>query len=149
MSPSDYTLTLFAVAPIIAPKTVQEARVAGKTTVLNHQPKNREGLPTVQLDKAHSPSKVLAHAELLEKFVNGEEFNPIHLRIGITGRCNMRCTFCNFHSENENKFYDRFSFSDEMKTAEVLKLVDEFANNGGRALTFCRSGEASNPNGQV
>ncbi len=106
-------------------------------------PSNSGDLPTVQLDRAHSPSKALFHPDLVEKFVSGEEFNPIHLRIGITGRCNMRCTFCNFHSGNEVQFYDRFSFKDEMSTEQVKSLLQSFHETGGRAVTFCGSGEST------
>ncbi|SBW23479.1 hypothetical protein FDG2_3795 [Candidatus Protofrankia californiensis] len=38
------------------------------------------------------------------------------MRIGIMGACNMRCNFCNFHSPNEENFYDLFSFKDSIKT---------------------------------
>jgi radical SAM protein with 4Fe4S-binding SPASM domain len=112
-------------------------------------PNNSGDLPTVQLDKAHSPSKALYHQELIDKFVSGEEFNPIHLRIGITGRCNMRCTFCNFHSGNEVQFYDRFSFKDEMTTEQVKTLLKSFYETGGTAVTFCGSGESTIHSGYI
>ena len=106
-------------------------------------PKNPEDMPTVTLDAAHSPLKVLAHEDLLRKFRDGESFRPIHLRIGIMGACNMRCTFCNFHSPNEEQFYDRFSYKDMIDTAQAIELLREFARTGGRAVTFCGSGECT------
>jgi radical SAM protein with 4Fe4S-binding SPASM domain len=107
------------------------------------RPANREGLADVTLDKAHSPDKVLAHDDLLRKFVKGETFRPIHMRIGIMGACNMRCNFCNFHSPNEENFYDLFSFKDSLSTEKSVKLLKEFAETGGRAVTFCGSGECT------
>lgn len=106
-------------------------------------PTNREGLPEVSLDLAHSPLKILAHEDMLARFVAGEEIRPIHMRIGIMGACNMRCNFCNFHSPNEENFYDLFSFKDSLPTASAVRLLSEFAENGGRAVTFCGSGECT------
>jgi radical SAM protein with 4Fe4S-binding SPASM domain len=112
-------------------------------TINKALPKNPEGMPSVTLDAAHSPLKVLAHEELLRNFRDGESFRPIHLRIGIMGACNMRCTFCNFHSYNEEQFYDRFSYKDMINTAQAIELMREFAKTGGQALTFCGSGECT------
>jgi radical SAM protein with 4Fe4S-binding SPASM domain len=111
------------------------------------RPSNSEGLPAVSLDQAHAPDKVLAHPELVRKFASGETFRPIHMRIGIMGACNMRCHFCNFHSPNEENFYDLFSFKDAIPTAKAVKLMAEFADTGGRAVTFCGSGECTIPPG--
>ena len=107
------------------------------------RPANRAGLPIVSLDEAHAPNKVLAHGGLLRKFARGEEFRPIHMRIGIMGACNMRCNFCNFHSQNEEGFYDLFSFRHSIPTDKAVALLREFAATGGRAVTFCGSGECT------
>ncbi|MFE9422573.1 radical SAM protein [Kitasatospora sp. NPDC006697] len=107
------------------------------------RPSNREGLPIVSLDEAHAPNKVLSHPGLVRAFAAGEEFRPIHMRIGIMGACNMRCNFCNFHSPNEEQFYDRFSFKDSIPTDKAIRLLEEFAATGGRAVTFCGSGECT------
>ncbi len=109
----------------------------------NALPQNPDSMPKVTLDAAHSPLKVLAHEDLLRKFRNGESFRPIHLRIGIMGACNMRCTFCNFHSPNEEQFYDRFSYKDMISTDQAIELLREFAHNDGQAVTFCGSGECT------
>ena len=97
------------------------------------RPSNHEGLPDVSLDQAHAPNKVLAHPDLVRKFAAGETFRPIHMRIGIMGACNMRCHFCNFHSPNEENFYDLFSFRDSIPTDKAIRLMGEFASAGGRA----------------
>jgi len=115
-------------------------------TVKPHEiafPKNPEIMPEVSLDECHSPMKVLAHDELIQKFVNGESFNPVHMRLGIQGACNMRCNFCNFHSSYEVQFYDRFSYKDLISTEKTKKLISDFAASGGRAVTFCGSGECT------
>jgi radical SAM protein with 4Fe4S-binding SPASM domain len=106
-------------------------------------PINPNGLPTVQLDTAHSPLKVLAQPSLLRAFVHGEKIRPIHMRIGITGACNMRCSFCNFHSPNESQFYDRFSYKDSIPADKCVSLFEEFSREGGKAITFCGSGECT------
>ncbi|MFF3242730.1 radical SAM protein [Streptomyces sp. NPDC002870] len=97
----------------------------------------------MSLDQAHSPQKVLAHGNLLKSFVEGSEIKPVHMRIGIMGACNMRCNFCNFHSPNEEQFYDLFSFKDSIATDKAVTLLREFAENDGRAVTFCGSGECT------
>ncbi|MET9069057.1 radical SAM protein [Streptosporangium sandarakinum] len=117
-----------------------------ETTTIDYRtarPANRDGLAEVSLDQAHAPDKVLAHGDLLRKFVAGEPFRPIHMRIGIMGACNMRCNFCNFHSPNEENFYDLFSFKDAIPTEKAVTLLGEFAEFGGRAVTFCGSGECT------
>lgn len=106
-------------------------------------PQNRRDLPIVSLDEAHAPTKVLAHEDMLRRFIEGQEIRPVHMRIGIMGACNMRCHFCNFHSPNEENFYDLFSFKDLIKTDKAIKLLREFASTGGRAVTFCGSGECT------
>lgn len=106
-------------------------------------PANREGLPEVRLDEAHSPFKVLAHGAMLRDFIAGKSVRPIHMRIGIMGACNMRCNFCNFHSPNEEQFYDLFSYKDSIATDKAITLLREFAASGGRAVTFCGSGECT------
>ncbi len=107
------------------------------------RPRNREGLPEVSLDQAHSPAKVLAHRHLIGRFVNGETLRPVHMRIGIMGACNMRCNFCNFHAPEETHFYDRFSFKDSIPTDKAIALMRQFAAADGRAVTFCGSGECT------
>jgi radical SAM protein with 4Fe4S-binding SPASM domain len=107
------------------------------------RPANGDGLPPVELDEVHAPDKVLAHPDLLRKFVAGETFRPVHMRIGIMGACNMRCNFCNFHSPNEGSFYDLFSFKDAIPQNKCSTLLQEFAGTGGRAVTFCGSGECT------
>ena len=106
-------------------------------------PSNRDGLPEVRLDQAHSPFKILAHGELLRRFLSGEAIRPVHMRIGIMGACNMRCNFCNFHSPNEEQFYDLFSYKDSIATDKAISLLTEFAASDGRAVTFCGSGECT------
>jgi radical SAM protein with 4Fe4S-binding SPASM domain len=55
----------------------------------------------------------------------------------------MDCVFCNFHSENESGFYDNFSRGQELSTAECARFLDEFSGLGGKAVTFCGSGETT------
>jgi radical SAM protein with 4Fe4S-binding SPASM domain len=121
----------------------QDIEIEGVKVYDIARPSNREGLPVVSLDEAHAPNKVLAHPDLVRKFAAGENFRPIHMRIGIMGACNMRCNFCNFHSPNESNFYDLFSFKDSIPTAKAIALLAEFAATGGRAVTFCGSGECT------
>lgn len=106
-------------------------------------PQNKNGTLATSLDREHSPFKILAHSELLRKYVAGEKVAPLHIRIGLTNSCNIRCKFCNFHSENEVEFYNAFDFKDSIETDAVIEFLKEFYNQGGRAVTFCGSGECT------
>ena len=106
-------------------------------------PQNPQGSAAVSLDKAHSPFKVLAFPELIRKYVSGEKVHPLHVRMGITNQCNLRCNFCNFHSLNEESFYDAFQYKDTLDTQAVKDYLNAFYDNGGRAVTFCGSGECT------
>ena len=104
-------------------------------------PQNDEKMIEVNLDKEHFPFKMLDQHEMVKKFINGERISPIHCRVGLTSKCNYRCKFCNFHSENERDFYDEFSFKDVLDKELMERFLLEFSNNGGKAITFCGSGE--------
>ena len=104
-------------------------------------PQNDEKMIEVKLDKEHFPFKLLAHKTTVEDFIQGKIINPIHCRIGLTNKCNLRCKFCNFHSENEKDFYDEFSFEDFMDKDRMISFLDDFSKNGGKAITLCGSGE--------
>jgi MoaA/NifB/PqqE/SkfB family radical SAM enzyme len=117
--------------------------VVKKKTYRDALPKNPEERLKVKLDKAHSPLKILAHKEMLKNFIEGKPTHPIHVRIGITNRCNIRCNFCNFHSENEADFYTNFSYKDELTTDQLSDFLLSFRKHGGKAATFCGSGECT------
>ena len=106
-------------------------------------PQNHNGTLETKLDEQHSPFKILAHPELLKKYINGDNVNPLHIRMGLTNACNIRCKFCNFHSENESSFYNAFDFKDSNSTKSIISFMHEFYENGGRAVTFCGSGECT------
>lgn len=106
-------------------------------------PQNHNGTLATKLDEQHSPFKVLAHPELLQKYINGEKVNPLHIRMGLTNSCNIRCNFCNFHSEKESEFYNAFDYKDSNSTQTIIQFMHEFYENGGRAVTFCGSGECT------
>lgn len=106
-------------------------------------PRNYNGPIRTNLDKAHSPFKVLAHPQLIRKYTCGEKVAPIHIRVGLTNRCNLRCNFCNFHSPNEKSFYNAFNYNDMLGTEKVIKFLQDFSENGGKAVTFCGSGECT------
>lgn len=104
-------------------------------------PKNIKVDIKTSLDEAHSPFKVLAFPEIVQKYMDGEEVRPIHIRVGITNACNIRCKFCNYHSENEKEFYDTFKYEDKIDTSNLIKFFRDFRRDGGLAVTFCGSGE--------
>ena len=106
-------------------------------------PQNNAGMIMTSLDREHSPFKILAHGDMLKKYLCGERINPIHCRVGLTSCCNLQCNFCNFHSQNEKDFYNLFNYNDSICTNDVLDFLDDFKENGGLAITFCGSGECT------
>lgn len=104
-------------------------------------PQNKKVDIKTNIDEAHSPFKVLAFPELIKEYINESGIRPIHVRAGITNACNIRCKFCNFHSENEKDFYDLFDYSDKLETSDLIKFFKDFQADGGKAVTFCGSGE--------
>lgn len=106
-------------------------------------PQNDGKFVKVNLDKEHMPFKLLAHPDKLKKYIGGEEINPIHVRVGLTNSCNLKCNFCNFHSTNEETFYDEFTYKDTIDTSKMKKYIKDFKDSGGMAITFCGSGECT------
>lgn len=106
-------------------------------------PQNGDNLVKVKLDKEHSPYKIVTHNEMIRKFIKDGKFSPIHFRVGLTNQCNLRCKFCNFHSVNEKAFYDAFQYKDKIDKEIAIKFIKEFAWQGGKAITFCGSGECT------
>ena len=109
----------------------------------NVYPKNNKTLIEPSLDNAHSPYKILSNEKELRDYIDGKEIKPTHLRVGLTNKCNLKCNFCNFHSENEKDFYNLFNHADSIKTEDMIQILKEFKDNNGKAATFCGSGECT------
>lgn len=55
----------------------------------------------------------------------GEE-TPLSVSISITNRCNLRCSYCNIYERD----------TAEMKTNEILEILDDIDNMGGYRVGF-------------
>jgi radical SAM protein with 4Fe4S-binding SPASM domain len=131
-------LSLLFVPPIGGGMEIIMAEVISYKDVY---PQNKKVNIKANLDEAHSPFKVLAYPELIRQYTQEKEIRPMHIRVGITNACNIRCKFCNYHSENEKDFYDVFDYHDKLDTESLIRFFRDFAKDGGKAVTFCGSGE--------
>ncbi|HPJ71984.1 MAG TPA: radical SAM protein, partial [bacterium] len=52
---------------------------------------------------------------------------PLSVHVGVTNRCSNRCRYCNFESRPRE---------DEWETGELLKVLEEIGNAGGRRVQF-------------
>ena len=80
----------------------------------------------------YTNAKLLSHYDILGTHT------PIYLVMGITNRCDMRCTFCVYHNHSETSAF----ISDEQMDAEfAATVIKYFASQGGKAINFSGGGE--------
>jgi len=77
--------------------------------------------------------KLLYHLDAVEKWMRGEFFYPLHLDIGATSMCNIRCVHC---------FYDYLGHKQYVLQRErLLGLMDEIGPLGVKSIYFASNGE--------
>jgi radical SAM protein with 4Fe4S-binding SPASM domain len=69
---------------------------------------------------------------------------PVHLNIDLTGICNQKCIWCFFKGgidENTDVKRDQDLRKHIVDTFKVLNVIKDFADHGGKAITFVGGGE--------
>ncbi len=66
-------------------------------------------------------------------FRDGRAFDPIHMFLEVTYRCNLRCNFCQYLDIIKGEV-ETVGPVKEFKTEEIKKAIDEFPK--GRLITF-------------
>ncbi|MGI5339959.1 radical SAM protein [Streptomyces sp. CA-181903] len=92
--------------------------------------------PAQGLEPAHSPRKVLAHGELLRRFVEGREIRPVHVRLDITGTSAISRPESRGGTDTVGPAAGNSPAEIILPTAEAASLLRGFAASGGRAVTF-------------
>ncbi|EMF02605.1 SPASM domain-containing protein [Streptomyces mobaraensis] len=92
--------------------------------------------PAPGLEPAHSPRKVLAHGELLRRFVEGREIRPVHVRLDITGPSAISPPESRDGTDAVGRDTGNSPSESALPTAKAASLLRGFAASGGRAVTF-------------
>ncbi|MGK5638325.1 radical SAM protein [Streptomyces sp. URMC 126] len=95
------------------------------------------------LGPAHSPQKVLAHGELLRRFVEGRDIRPVHIRLDIMGPTAVHQPEDRNGTDVVGPARDRSSPENALPTEKAVSLLRGFAAAGGRAVTFRGAREAT------
>tara|TARA_Y100000310_G_scaffold323579_1_gene384187 strand:- start:9531 stop:10679 length:1149 start_codon:yes stop_codon:yes gene_type:complete len=78
-------------------------------------------------------AKVLLHLPVLAQYLQtGDVDGPVFMEINPTNRCNLRCSWC--ISENSRG-------TEELEIGALERFFEDFAEMGGKALTFSGGGE--------
>lgn len=88
----------------------------------------------------YSDLKIAWFPEKLQSFVDGNVSSPIYIRIKPTNKCNHKCWFCVYNPEFSSMHHD-IERGDELPGDVLLKLIDDIAAMGVKAVTFSGGGE--------
>ena len=92
-----------------------------------------------------SQIKILGHKDTVKDIADGRGNlrAPVHVQIEPTEACNFRCTFCHWHNPELKEGFTSFDFTGKrsLDTDCMLKLVDELAELGVRAISFTGAGD--------
>lgn len=77
--------------------------------------------------------KLHYHPDRVAALLAGREPGPIYVEIGVTQRCNLRCTFCALDFLQSPRA--------ELATDRLLSLFGELADTGVKSLLFSGDGE--------
>ncbi len=89
--------------------------------------------------------RILEHKDTLEAIRDGKglDCGPIHARIEPTEVCNFKCSFCYWHDDKRRETLPFFDFTGKrrLNLERLLRLVDELAEMGTKAISFTGAGE--------
>lgn len=92
--------------------------------------------------------RILQHGDLLARIEAGDALSlpPTHVRIEPTEACNFRCGFCWWHGAGRTERVRAagdldFTGRRHLDRARLLRLIDELADLGTRALSFTGAGD--------
>ena len=81
--------------------------------------------------------KLLWHLDRVNQWVNGERIAPLHIDLGITTGCNMRCVYCYGVLQANVAASKRF----DMPKEDLLRLLKDAKDIGVRSIAFIGEGE--------
>lgn len=88
----------------------------------------------------YSPLKYLHFQDRLEAWREGRLASPVHIRIKPTNRCNHKCWYCAYRSDDLHLGQD-MDERDSIPPEKMKEIVDDIVAMGVRAVTFSGGGE--------
>ena len=89
--------------------------------------------------------RLLQHKDLLEAAARGDGVMcpPVHVRLEPTESCNFKCSFCWWHADDRRAHLPHFDFTGKRRLDldRLLKLIDELADIGTKAVSFTGAGD--------
>jgi radical SAM protein with 4Fe4S-binding SPASM domain len=81
-------------------------------------------------------AKLILHFDKLHEYLTtGDTSCPIFMEVGLTNKCNMACYWCITENGRDNKAGDHIDIK------ALKKFLNEFAELGGKAITYAGQGE--------
>ncbi|MAG26387.1 hypothetical protein CMI47_12625 [Candidatus Pacearchaeota archaeon] len=81
-------------------------------------------------------AKLILHLDKLHQYITtGDVDSPVFMEVGLTNKCNMACYWCITENGRDNKF------GDQLEIEALKKFLYEFADMGGKAITYAGQGE--------
>lgn len=81
--------------------------------------------------------KLLWHLDRVNHWLNGERIAPLHIDLGITTGCNIRCAYCYGVLQGQITGLKRF----DMPKEALLRLLKDAKDIGVRSIAFIGEGE--------
>ncbi|WP_449419501.1 radical SAM protein [Phormidium nigroviride] len=88
----------------------------------------------------YSPLKFLQFHQHLQAMTEGYVLAPVHIRVKPTNRCNHKCWFCAYRTD-DLALGGEMREQDSIPTEKMLALAHEFVEMGVKAVTFSGGGE--------
>ena len=88
----------------------------------------------------YTQSKIFHFHRKLDDLEAGRVTPPVHVRLKPTNRCNHRCFYCCYRSENLF-LSERMNEQDEIPAVKLDEIAGDFVRMGVRAVTFSGGGE--------
>ena len=82
--------------------------------------------------KGDFPLKVIINEELLSSIVKKKKIIPYHVRMNITGNCNLTCAWCS-RSKTDRRL--------ELSYEEIISIIKKYLALGCNTVTISGSGE--------
>ena len=102
------------------------------------KPSKRQNKEMVVKDKYRMDShKLLWHLDRVNAWVRGERIAPLHIDLGITTGCNMRCIYCYGVLQGRTTATKRF----DMPREALLRLLKDAKEIDVRSIAFIGEGE--------
>lgn len=88
----------------------------------------------------YSAMKFLRFSDRIEALRTGRVVAPVHIRIKPTNRCNHKCWYCAYRTD-DLKLGEDMDEADSIPQAKMMEIVEDVIAMGVKAVTFSGGGE--------